>query len=96
MKIMNESLKTITLEHVLPHETIGELTKRACLSGRIFKVSITVEEPYLRDKQVKSNHPLANYLEKNHPFSGMSDKMNSMTNEIKEGINEKLFDKFAK
>ena len=46
METINDSLTTITLKHVLPHETIGDLTKRACLPGKIFKVSITVEEPY--------------------------------------------------
>jgi len=96
MEIMNDSLTTITLEHVFPHETIGDLIKRACLQGRIFKVSITVEEPYFEDQQVKSSHPLADYLDNNHPFSGLSEQMNSVTHEIEEGMNEKLFDKLTK
>jgi hypothetical protein len=96
MGTINDSLTTITLEHVLPHETIGDLTKIAGLQGRIFKVSITVEEPYFSEQPVKSSHPLADYLDNNHPFSGLSEQMNSVTNEIEEGMNEKLFDKFTK
>jgi len=41
METINDSLTTITLKYVLPHETIGNLTKRACLPGKIFQVSIT-------------------------------------------------------
>jgi hypothetical protein len=39
------SENTVRLEHVLPHETIGELLKRAHLEGGTrFRVSITIEE----------------------------------------------------
>jgi hypothetical protein len=95
METINDSLTTITLEHVFPHETIGDLTKRACLQGRIFKVSITVEEPYFEAQQVKSSHPLADYLDNNHPFSGLSEQINGVTNEIKEGMNDRLFNQVS-
>jgi len=96
METINKTSFTITLDHVLPHETIGDLLKKACLQGKKFKVSITVEEPYLFDKPVKSSHPLADYLDHQHPFSGLSDKMNRVTSEIRENMSEKLFDKFSK
>ncbi|MDM8560486.1 hypothetical protein [Candidatus Parabeggiatoa sp. HSG14] len=96
MEIINNSSTTITLNHVLPHETIGDLTKKACLQGKMFKVSITIEEPYFEEKQAKSSHPLADYFDKNHPFDGLSEKMTRVTHEIREGMGEKLFDKFAK
>jgi hypothetical protein len=39
------SENTVRLDHVLPHETIGELTKRTHLEGGSrFRVSITIEE----------------------------------------------------
>jgi len=38
------SEKTVMLEHVLPHETIGDLSKRAHLEGTRFRVFITVEK----------------------------------------------------
>jgi len=96
METINDSLTTITLKHVLPHETIGDLTKRACLPGKVFKVSITVEEPYFGDKPIKSSHPLANYLNNNHPFSGLSEQLNRVTHEIRESMNDKLSERFTK
>ncbi|OAD19835.1 hypothetical protein THIOM_004506 [Candidatus Thiomargarita nelsonii] len=60
----------------------------------MFKVSITVEEPY--EEPVKSAHPLADYLANNHPFSGLSEQINQVTTEIREDMSEKLFDRFAK
>jgi hypothetical protein len=86
---MNYSATTITLHKVYPHETIGDLTKRACLQGKIFQVSITVQEP-----TVKYSHPLANYLGNNHPFSGLSERLNKANNDIRESMNKNLFDKF--
>ncbi len=84
MKTLRDSLTTITLEHVLPHETIGDLTKRACLLGRTFKVSITVDEPYYDEKQVESSgHPLADHFINNHPFDGLSEQINKATRRIK-------------
>jgi len=38
------SENTVMLEHVLPHETIGDLSKRAHLEGTRFRVFITVEK----------------------------------------------------
>jgi hypothetical protein len=38
------SEKTVMLEHVLPHETIGDLIKRTHLEGTHFRVFITVEK----------------------------------------------------
>ena len=68
MDIITETSSTITLNHVLPHETIGDLIKGAGLQGRRFKVSITVEEPIISEKPVKSAHVLlADYLENHHP-----------------------------
>ena len=97
MKTVNDSLTTITLEHILPHETIGDLTKRACLLGKTFKISITVEEPNCNEKQIESGgHPLANYFINNHPFDGLSEKINRATRDIRDGMSEKLFDKLAK
>ncbi|MEN8218803.1 MAG: hypothetical protein ABFS56_21000 [Pseudomonadota bacterium] len=94
MNAISETSLTITLDHVLPHETIGDLIKKYCLQGKRFKVSITVEEPY--HTPVKSAHPLADYLINNHPFSGLSVQMNRVTTEIREDMSEKLFDKCAK
>jgi predicted chitinase len=96
MEIIHETSSTITFRNVFPQETIGELTKKACLQGKSFKVSITVEEPYIEEEPVESRHPLADYLAQNHPFSGLSEKMNKVTSEIRESMSEKLFDKFAK
>ncbi len=42
--IERASENTVMLEHVLPHETIGDLTRRAHLDGMRFRVSITVEK----------------------------------------------------
>ena len=42
--IERSSENTVMLEHVLPHETIGDLTRRAHLEGLQFRVSITVEK----------------------------------------------------
>jgi hypothetical protein len=42
--IKRVSEKTVMLEHVLPHETIGDLSKRAHLEGTRFRVFITVEK----------------------------------------------------
>ncbi|RKZ50930.1 MAG: hypothetical protein DRR16_08510 [Candidatus Parabeggiatoa sp. nov. 3] len=96
MDAINETSLTITLRNVLPHETIGDLIKRACLQGRKFKVSITVEEPIIDSKQAKSIHSLADYLDNHHPFSGLSEQMNRATREIREEMSETLFEKFAK
>ena len=97
MDTINESSLTITLNHVLPDETIGDLIKKACLQGKRFKVSITVEEPDLGETKVKSTtHPLADYLANNHPFSGLSEQINKITSDIREDMSEKLFDKLAK
>jgi len=38
------SENTVMLEQVLPHETIGDLSKRAHLEGTRFRVFITVEK----------------------------------------------------
>jgi hypothetical protein len=38
------SEKTVMLENVLPHETIGDLSRRAHLEGTRFRVLITVEK----------------------------------------------------
>ncbi|KHD05887.1 hypothetical protein PN36_13765 [Candidatus Thiomargarita nelsonii] len=94
MDTINKTSLTITLNHVLPQETIGDLIKRASLQGQMFKVSITVDEP--REKEVTSIHPLADYFENNHPFSGLSNKMNRVNREIRKDMSKKLFDKFAK
>ncbi len=93
METINETSFTITLDHVKLSDTIGDLIKKARLQGRKFKISITVEEPIISEK---TTHPLADYLENNHPFSGLSETMNRATKEIREGMSEKLFDKFAK
>jgi len=95
MDTSNETSLTITLEHVFPHETIGDLIKRACLQGKKFKVSITVEEPITSEKQVKSTHPLADYLDNHHPFSGLSNQMNKSIRSIRGDMSEKLFEGFG-
>jgi len=84
------SENTVMFEHVFPHETIGDLTKRARLEGSRFRVSITLEKEEI-DKGRSDQHPLAVYLENNHPFSGLSDELIKATREIREGMNERLF-----
>ena len=96
MEIDNSSSTTIMLDHVLPHETIGDLIKRAGLQGKMFKIYITIEEHYHSEKPAQSSHPLADYFENNHPFNGLSEQINRVTNDIRENMSEKLFDKFAK
>jgi hypothetical protein len=96
MDAINEFSLTITLRNVLPHETIGDLIKRTRLQGKKFKVSITVEEPIIDSKPVKSTHPLADYLDSHHPFSGLSEQINRVTSEAREDMSDKLFEKFAK
>ncbi|MCK5716566.1 MAG: hypothetical protein KAH77_03685 [Thiomargarita sp.] len=81
MDIINNTSLTITLNNVLPQETIGDLIQKAHLQGQKFKVSITVEE--VTEKPVTSFHPLADYLENNHPFSGLSNKINKKHHKIK-------------
>ncbi|MEN8265364.1 MAG: hypothetical protein ABFR82_18115 [Nitrospirota bacterium] len=49
--IKRVSEKTVMLEHVLPHDTIGDLIKRTHLEGTHFRVFITVEKVEAKKKR---------------------------------------------
>jgi hypothetical protein len=53
--IKQVSKNTVMLEHVLPHDTIGGLTKRAHLEGTRFRVFITAERMESAESQISGS-----------------------------------------
>lgn len=53
------------------------------------------EEKYSVVEQEKKQHPLARYFADNSPFHGLSDKIIQTTHEIRQGMGERLYNKFT-
>jgi len=78
---------TVMLEHVLPHETIGELTKRAHLKGNRFRVSITPEEKVEEEPEsVERMAALIKRLESNDISEGTMKILEKGTQEFRDNF----------
>ncbi|MEA2059909.1 MAG: hypothetical protein U9P10_05200 [Thermodesulfobacteriota bacterium] len=64
--------------------------------NRLAQLLLEVEkEEKASTKQEKKLHPLARYFADNSPFDGLSEKSIQTTHEIRQGMGERLFNKFT-
>jgi hypothetical protein len=84
------SENTVTLEHVLPHETVADLCKRAHLDGTRFRVFMTVEkvemEKQREPESVERIAALITRLESNDISKETVEVLENSVNEFRENL----------